>query len=130
MAMWTFTSRGPVPDGRSGTWLVRIPKALNLQTSCLKNSQPIKGEWLNVDEQARFNNKVVIVTGAAARYRSWSSTTSGSIRGAQVVFGRSLRFCLRDAERYSSPQKNGDAIIVKANLETFAGAQCSCCSSH
>lgn len=72
-----------------------------------------------MSEQARFNNKVVIVTGAAQGIGRGVALQVAR-EGAQVVLADLSDFVeetLNDIQAH-----NGDAIIVKANLETFAGA--------
>ncbi|WP_180123529.1 benzoate diol dehydrogenase BenD [Acinetobacter sp. YH12097] len=73
-----------------------------------------------MSEQARFSNKVVIVTGAAQGIGRGVALQVAR-EGAQVVLADLSDFVEEPLNDIQA--NNGDAIIVKANLETFAGAQ-------
>ena len=67
----------------------------------------------------RFENKVVIVTGAAQGIGRGVALQVAS-EGAQVVLADLSDYVEETLAEIEA--KNGDAIIVKANLETYAGA--------
>lgn len=68
----------------------------------------------------RFLNKVVIVTGAAQGIGRGVALQVAA-EGAQVVLADLSDYVEETLAEIEA--KDGDAIIVKANLETFAGAQ-------
>ena len=70
--------------------------------------------------QERFLNKVVIVTGAAQGIGRGVALQVAS-EGAQVVLADLSDFVEETLAEIEA--QDGDAIIVKANLETYAGAQ-------
>ncbi len=70
--------------------------------------------------QNRFLNQVVIVTGAAQGIGRGVALQVAA-EGAQVVLADLSDYVEETLAEIE--QQNGDAIIVKANLETFSGAQ-------
>ena len=70
--------------------------------------------------QKRFLNKVVIVTGAAQGIGRGVALQVSS-EGAQVVLADLSDYV--DETLAEIEAQDGDAIIIKANLETYAGAQ-------
>ena len=70
--------------------------------------------------QERFLNKVVIVTGAAQGIGRGVALQVAS-EGAQVVLADLSDYV--DETLAEIEAQDGDAIIIKANLETYAGAQ-------
>lgn len=73
-----------------------------------------------MSDRQRFLNKVVIVTGAAQGIGRGVALQVAD-EGAQVVLADLSDYV--DETLAEIEAKQGDAIIVKANLETFAGAQ-------
>ncbi|CAM4380770.1 benzoate diol dehydrogenase BenD [Acinetobacter pragensis] len=72
-----------------------------------------------MSDRQRFLNKVVIVTGAAQGIGRGVALQVAS-EGAQVVLADYSDFVEETLAEIEA--ENGDAIIVKANLETYAGA--------
>ncbi len=72
-----------------------------------------------MSDRQRFLNKVVIVTGAAHGIGRGVALQVAS-EGAQVVLADYSDFVEETLAEIEA--ENGDAIIVKANLETYAGA--------
>lgn len=68
----------------------------------------------------RFENKVVIVTGAAQGIGR-GVALQVALEGAQVVLADLSDYVEETLAEIEA--QDGDAVIVKANLETFAGAQ-------
>ncbi|QXW27414.1 1,6-dihydroxycyclohexa-2,4-diene-1-carboxylate dehydrogenase [Acinetobacter johnsonii] len=73
-----------------------------------------------MSNRQRFLNKVVIVTGAAQGIGRGVALQVAA-EGAQVVLADLSDYVEETLAEIEA--KDGDAIIVKANLETFAGAQ-------
>ena len=71
-------------------------------------------------ERQRFLNKVVIVTGAAQGIGRGVAIQAAA-EGAQVVLADISDYVQETLAEIEA--LNGDAIIVKANLETYAGAE-------
>ena len=68
----------------------------------------------------RFENKVVIVTGAAQGIGR-GVALQVALEGAQVILADLSDYVEETLAEIEA--QDGDAVIVKANLETFAGAQ-------
>lgn len=68
----------------------------------------------------RFENKVVIVTGAAQGIGR-GVALQVALEGAQVVLADLSDYVEETLAEIEA--QDGDAVIIKANLETFAGAQ-------
>ena len=73
-----------------------------------------------MSNRQRFLNKVIIVTGAAQGIGRGVALQAAA-EGAQVVLADLSDYVEETLAEIEA--KDGDAIIVKANLETFAGAQ-------
>ena len=71
-------------------------------------------------ERQRFLNKVVIVTGAAQGIGR-GVAIQAAVEGAQVVLADISDYVQETLTEIEAA--GGDAIIVKANLETYAGAE-------
>src|SRR5690606_27358213 len=95
-------------------------KALNLQASYLKNSLQTNSGIHQMSDRQRFQDKVVIVTGAAQGIGRGVALQVAS-EGAQVVMADLSPYVEEVLAEIEAT--GGDAINVKANLETFAGAQ-------
>ena len=73
-----------------------------------------------MSDRQRFQNKVVIVTGAAQGIGRGVALQVAA-EGAQVVLADLSDYVEETLAEIEA--KDGDAIIIKANLETLAGAQ-------
>lgn len=72
-----------------------------------------------MSDRQRFLNKVIIVTGAAQGIGRGVALQAAS-EGAQVVLADFSDYVYETLAEIEA--NNGDAIVVKANLETYAGA--------